>query len=226
MTGNLLVWVFAASFLGFAISAIFAGWMKLSRNRFLVSYVILAAIFLYSFVLANHLDLRAILTENLVWGFLTGMLVSIFLVINVKSQPASRQSEGAKLAFDITWPGFIYGLVDALFLNVMPVVAVFLATAQLPWTGSLLGKVIVAILALVASLLVTLTYHLGYPEFRNKRVLMVLVGNSLITLAYLVSGNPFGSLISHSVMHMAAVLQGPETTIQLPPHHRPYFELG
>ena len=48
----------------------------------------------------------------------------------------------------------------------------------------------------------------------------------LITLAFLLSGNPLGSLISHTTMHLAAVLQGPETTIQLPPHYRTSFNHG
>ena len=64
----------------------------------------------------------------------------------------------------------------------------------------------------------TLTYHVGYAEFRNRSVGLVLVGNSLITLAYLLSTNPLGAILSHTAMHVAAVIQGPETTIQLPPH--------
>lgn len=43
---------------------------------------------------------------------------------------------------------------------------------------------------------------------------------------FLLSGNPFGSLISHTVMHLAAVLQGPETTIQLPPHYQVGYKLS
>jgi hypothetical protein len=58
----------------------------------------------------------------------------------------------------------------------------------------------------------------GYKEFRNKSVGLVLVGNTLITLAYLLSTNPLGAILSHTAMHVAAVIQGPETTIQLPPH--------
>jgi hypothetical protein len=59
---------------------------------------------------------------------------------------------------------------------------------------------------------------LGYSELRNKSIGLVLVGNSLITLAYLLSTNPLGALLSHTIMHIAATVQGPETTIQLPPH--------
>jgi hypothetical protein len=203
---SLIGWVIAASILGFLISAVFAGWMNLTRNRFLIPYVILVFIFLYGFITQNKIDVAALLMNNPGWGILAGALVSIFLVKNVKSQPASRQSEGKELVLDIAWPGLVYGLTDAVFLNVMPVVAVLVGTSQFAWAGSVFGKVAVGAVALLASLLVTLTYHLGYPEFRSKRVLLVLVRNSLITLAYLVSGNPLGSIISHPVMHIAAVV--------------------
>jgi hypothetical protein len=138
--------------------------------------------------------------------------------MNVRSQQPSRQSQGAELILDLAWLGLVYGMIDALFLNVMPVLAVWQGFAPFAWTASLAGRIFVAIMALAASLLVTLTYHLGYSEFRNRQVGLVLVGNSLITLAFLLSSNPLGALISHPVMHLAAVFQGPETTLQLPPH--------
>jgi hypothetical protein len=81
-----------------------------------------------------------------------------------------------------------------------------------------LANVGVGILALLASLLVALAYHLGYCEYRNRSVGLVLAGNAVITLAYLLSASPLGALISHTLMHIAATLQGPETTLQLPPH--------
>lgn len=213
-------WVIAASILGFAISAVFAGWLKFSRSRFLIPYVSLITIFLYSFAISSEIDVATFLTTNLIWGILAGGLVSIFLVKTVRAQPLSRQSSGVALLFDLTWAGLVYGLIDALFLNVMPVAAVWFGASHFGWSTTVMGRIAVAVMGLFASLLVTLTYHLGYPEFRNKQVGMVLAGNSIITLAFLLSGSPLGSMISHTAMHIAAVLQGPETTIQLPPHHR------
>ena len=140
---------------------------------------------------------------------------------NVRSQPESRQMEGGELVLDLAWLGLAYGLIDALFLNVLPVLSVWQGFTVLGWTDSLWGKIAVGALGLAASLLVALTYHLGYPEFRNRKVGLVLVGNGLITLAYVLSTNPLGAMISHTVMHLAAVLRGPETTIQLPPHLEP-----
>ena len=221
MTGELwssLAWVLGAGLLGFAVSALFSGWLKLSRRRFLIAYVLLTAVFLYGFAWLGAIDVATLIGENWIAGVVAGVLVGAFLVRNVRSQPASRQSRGGELALDLGWLGLVYGLVDALFLNVMPVVAVWQGFAASQWSASFWGKVLIGVVALAASLLVTLAYHVGYPEFRNRKVGLVLVGNSLITLAYLVSGNPLGALISHTAMHLAAVLQGPETTIQLPPH--------
>ncbi len=210
----------AAGVLGYGISAVFAGWLKLGRRRYLVPYVGLVSLFLYGFVALNEIDLVSMLTANWVWGTLVGTLVSVFLVKTVRAQPLSRQSSGMDLFVDISWAGLVYGLVDALFLNVIPVVAVWLGASSSGWAVTPVGKIGVGAAGLFASLLVTLTYHLGYPEFRNRKVGMVLAGNSVITLAFLLSGSPLGSILSHTVMHIAAVLQGAETTIQLPPHYR------
>jgi peptidoglycan/LPS O-acetylase OafA/YrhL len=166
-----------------------------------------------------EIDISTTLSNNWLGGALFGLLSSIFLVRHVHSQPATRQHTGISLAFDIGWTGLIYGLMDALLLNVMPVLAIQAVFAGTSWANTLLGKIGLGVLAMLGSLLITLTYHLGYPEFRNKKIVKVLVGNSIMTLAVLLARNPLGALISHPVMHIAAVLRGPETTIQLPPHY-------
>lgn len=213
-----IAWIVAAGLLGFSISAIFAGRFRLSRRLFLIPYVALTALFLYTFLRWSDLNVRALLADNWPAGVIAGLLVGAFLVFNVRSQPQSRQATGQELVLDLTWLGLVYGAVDALFLNIMPVIAVWQALSAAAWPASWLTNIAASALALAASLLVTLTYHLGYPEFRNRSVGLVLLGNALITLAFLLSANPLGALVSHTLMHLAAVIQGPETTIQLPPH--------
>jgi hypothetical protein len=212
-------WITGASILGFTISTIFAGWLKLPRNRFLLVYVPLTGAFLYAFALLNNLNVIAIASRQWFLGVIGAAIASVFLIRHVKSQPVTRQNSGVRLAMEMCWAGLIYGLTDALLLNVMPVLVVGSWASALDWPGTLWGKISIGLIGLGASMLVALTYHLGYPEFRNKKVLTVLVGNSVITLAFLLSGNPLGSIISHTIMHIAAVLQGPETTVQLPPHY-------
>lgn len=217
---SMIVWLIAACFVGFAVSAIFSSWMKLSRRLFLIPYVALVGIFLSAFTILNGMDIPALFSTNWVWGLLAGGLASVFLVLTVSRQPASRQSSGPAFVLDLTWSGLVYGLVDALFLNVLPVAAIGMGMSQFGWAATLSGKIAVAAFGLFASLLVTFTYHWGYTEFRNKKVSLVLAGNSIITLAFIISGSLLGSILSHTAMHVAAVFQGPETTIQLPPHYQ------
>jgi hypothetical protein len=215
---SFLLWIVVACVLGFGLSAVFSGWLDLRRRFFLIPYVALVGGFLYTFTRLAALDLQALVSHHLLWGVLAGLAVGTFMVMNVRSQPSSRGSTGGGLLLDIAWLGVVYGGIDALFLNVMPVLAVLTALSRFAWTGTWLGKAGIGLIALCASLAVTLAYHLGYREFRNKRVGLVLVGNAIITLGYLLSGNPLAALIGHIVMHLAAAVQGPETTIQLPPH--------
>jgi hypothetical protein len=219
-------WVIAACALGFAITAIFTWRLKLPRNRFLIPYVGLVGLFLWAFLVLDRIDAAGILRKNWAWGVVIGLLVSIVLIRNVQLQPRSRQADGAGLALDLTWPGLIYGLTDGLFLSVMPVVAMSAGLSQFGWSTTMTGKIGVGLIGLLASLLVAVAYHLGYPEFHGERMRFVWIGNGIITLAFLVSGNPLASMISHAVMHMAAVLQGAETTVQLPPHYQATAKAG
>jgi hypothetical protein len=123
------------------------------------------------------------------------------------------------LAFDLLWLGGVYGILDALLLSVMPVLATWQALSKLGWTFGWPGRVVAGAVALAASLLVTAAYHLGYPEFRGPEVVSPIIGNGICSLAYLLTTNPVAAVASHVAMHVAALLHGLETTVQLPPHY-------
>ncbi len=90
---------------------------------------------------------------------------------------------------------------------------------MLGWTEHWYGKVLVGIAALAASLLVTAAYHLGYPEIQGPQVVYPLIGNGVMSLSYLLTMNPLSAVLSHIAMHVAVVLHGINTTLQLPPHY-------
>jgi hypothetical protein len=46
-----------------------------------------------------------------------------------------------------------------------------------------------------------------------------LIGNAIVTAGYLATRNPMTPLVSHVMMHGAAVVHGMEATAQLPPHY-------
>lgn len=213
-------WIVAAAVLGFAITAVFAGLLRLQRSIFLVIYLALAVPFLYVFLHWSKLSIIELIRHNWVWGLIAAVLVGAFTVRNILSQPTSPHSQGLSLVFDIAWLGIIYGTLDALFLSVVPVLATWQAFSTLGLTNTLPGKVLVGAIALIASLLVTVAYHLGYPEYRvTGGVMGPSIGNGVISLGYILTNNPISAVFSHVAMHIAGVLQGPATVMQLPPHY-------
>ena len=215
-----LGWIVLAGLLGFAISFLFAGLLHLPRRIYLVPYIVLAGLFLYSFISWSDIPFRELIRHNWVWGLVGAVLLSVFTVKNVLSQPISPRSKGFSLAFDVLWLGVIYGLTDALLLSVLPVLAAWQAFTLLGWTISGPGRMAAAVIAILASLLVTTAYHLGYPEYRGKGMIGPVIGNSTMTLGYLLTANPLAAMLSHIAMHIAGVLQGPASVTQLPPHYQ------
>jgi hypothetical protein len=214
-----LLWVLAAGFVGFGITATFAGRLRMRRTTMLIPYVVLTGAFLYSYVAWSGIDVAQLLADRWLWGVVGGAVVGALMVRNVTSQPSAPRPRGARLAFQIAWWGVIYGALDGLFLTVMPVLAAQRAFATLAWSATWYGEILTGIVALLASAYVTIAYHAGYPEFRNNTLLLPIAGNNIISLAYLLLENPLTAIIAHAVMHVAAVLHGSEGTVQLPPHH-------
>jgi hypothetical protein len=213
------LWILIASVFGFAISAIFTGWLKLPRNVYLLLYIPLTGALFALFVYSTGISLKDVLIHNWYWG-LVGAIVALFLVIrNVLSQPSSPRNKGFALLRDILWPGFLYGLVDSLLLSVLPILAVKEALTNAVWAESWTGQIGFGAIALVASFIVTAIYHLGYVEFRNKKVFWTVFGNGIMSLAFLLTMNPFAAILPHAAMHITAMIHGRETTGQVPPHY-------
>lgn len=212
-------WVLAAGLLGFGLSMTFAGILRLPRNLFLIPYIGIAGLFFYAYLRWSGFSVSELIRHNWIWGIVAAIAIAAFTVKNVLSQPVSPRSGGLALLFDLLWSGVAYGTMDALLLTVVPVLAIWQAFTLLNWTASLPGKILVGVIALFASILVTGVYHLGYPEYRGTGLMGPVIGNSTFTLGYLLTNNPLAAIVSHVSMHIAAVLHGPASVIQLPPHY-------
>ncbi|HTP09180.1 MAG TPA: hypothetical protein VMP08_13080 [Anaerolineae bacterium] len=214
-----LLWIPAAALLGFAVAAIFAGLLHLPRRIYLIPYVALVGLFLYAFLRWSEISLTELFSQNWIWGVIGAVVIGAFLVRNISSQPVSARASGLPLAFDLLWSGVVYGLIDALLLSVLPVLATWYAFSSLGWTNTWLGTIAVGVLAFIASLFVTVCYHLGYSEYRVPRgVVGPSIGNGIMTVGYVLTNNPITAIFSHMAMHIASVWRGPASVMQLPPH--------
>jgi hypothetical protein len=214
-----LLWVAAAALFGFGITAVFAGWLEVSRSWLVLVYATLTAPLFVGYMRWAHLDVAGLIKHHWVWGVVGAFVVSAFLIAAVTRQETSARPEGLALAGDLMWLGMVYGLTDALLLNVLPALATWRALTQRGWTDRWSGRIAAGLLAVLASVLVTAAYHLGYPEFRGEDLKDPVIGNSIMSIGYVLTQNPLTAILSHIVMHIAAVLQGAESTTQLPPHY-------
>jgi hypothetical protein len=211
------MWLAAAALLGFAVPAIFSLRLHWERSLFVVPYVAVIGAFVGVFLVRTGVALRE-LTRAWALGLAGAAAVGTFVVANVLGQPGSARPEGAPLVWALIWLGLAYGLADALFLNVMPTLAVqgagFLDT-QPGWRLRLSR----GSLALIASGATAAAYHLGFAEFHGQSLIAPIFGNVIITLGYVVTRSPLAAIGAHVAMHVAAVLHGAETVVQLPPHY-------
>jgi hypothetical protein len=120
------------------------------------------------------------------------------------------------LAWLIFWRGLVYGGIDGLFLSSFPWIVTWRAfdVGKKPWSG----KITAGFLAWLFILVVTTAYHLGYSDFRSRKIIQPNIGNTIISVPTLVSANPIGSPITHAIMHIAAIIHCPKTELFLPPH--------
>ena len=204
-------WAAAAGALGFIISAVFSSLLQLPRSPFVLAHASAVGLFAALFVERGGLD-RSGRRWHTGYALLAGLALGGILVQGVISQPGGTAPRGLELAAGLAWYGLVYGASDALLLTIIPVRALTGSETKsgLPWRG---------VAALASSLLVTALYHAGFEEFRGASLLQPLIGNAIVTIGYLLTGNPATPLVAHAIMHGAAVLHGMEGTTQLPPHY-------
>lgn len=211
-------WPLMAAGVGLTSSLIFSSALQLPREAFVAFWTLAATAFLAWYLAAQHVDLRVQLRRRWVSGLVGGVLLGALLAAQVFAQPASVRANGLTLVGELLGLGFVYGVVDAMMLTVVPVLSLYgmrqaselqVAGARYRW----------AVVALLGSALVAAAYHAGFAEFRGPQLRQPIIGNVLITLSYLLTGSPVAPIVSHVLMHVAAVLHGAATTSQLPPHY-------
>ena len=211
-------WVLVAAAAGFVSAAVFTMILGLDRRTFVAAWSAVAAVLWAAYARQEQVRLRVQLARRLPSGIVIGSIAGAILVLSVLRQPASPAPAGAALALDLFWLGGVYGAVDALILSVLPVLALYGTRPGEPEPAAAerLGR---AAMALAGSALVTAAYHAGFREFQGPELLLPVLSNVGMTACYLISGSAAAPIVAHVAMHVAAVVHGAATTVQLPPHY-------
>jgi hypothetical protein len=211
-----LAWIPAGAGTSFLASFLFGDLLTLPVDLYYLIYFAIIVGFLLFYVSATGLELRPVLSRRLLPAMVLGAVVALAMVRNVLARPPTEPLAGAVLVWALGWRGVVYGLVDGLILHAFPWLVVWRALGA--EEGGYRRKVQAGFLAWAAILLVTTAYHLGYSDFRSRKIVQPNVGSTIMSVPTLLSANPVASLLPHVALHVTAVVHSPETDLFLPPH--------
>jgi hypothetical protein len=212
-------WILAAAAIGFAISAIGAQGLHLPRHWIVMALAISVTPLIAAYARSKRLDIAGMIRHHWVWALVRGVAMGLILVVLVLPDDPTAPPRGTELAFDVVWLGAVYGAAEALLVNVLPMMAAWQIFVHAGLTRTIRGKVAAWLFTIVANLLVTSAYNLGFPEFRGPEISGPVTSNFLIGVGFVMAPNPMISIVSHVVLHIASVLAGSDGPVNLPPHY-------
>jgi len=190
--------------------------LALQHDVYYLVYFAVTIALVATFVRVEQVDVAEIFRQRWRWSLGAGVVLAAFLVFNVfKTSDATARPHGAYFVFELLWRGVGYGIVDTLLLTIFPC---FVAYKLLHGhAAGLTGKLRFTALMLPLVLLVTATYHLGYPQYRQDGLSRPETGNVLISIPTFATVNPVGSIVAHVSQHITAVTHAYESRIFNPP---------
>jgi hypothetical protein len=210
-----LAWFAFGALVAFLIPYLGTSVLNLQHDAYYLVYFAATLALLGTWATVEQVDVAGAFRRQWPWSVVIGLAVAAFVVVNVLGTDATARPGGALLVFDVLWRGVGYGIVDALLLTGFPcLIAYRILDGRIGGVG---GRLRLTALALPLVVLITATYHLGYPQYREDGVQKPEIGNTLISIPAFATANPAGSVVAHVSMHVAAVLHCYETPTFLPP---------
>ena len=211
-----LVWFALVCCVAFLLPYLGVSVLDLQHDLFYLAYFAVTIALIGSYVWFEQVDVGHVFRARWGWSLGVGVVIAAFLVFNVfRTEDATERPNGVYFLFELLWRGVGYGIVDTLLLTVFPC---FVAYQLLHGrVGGLKGKARFTALALPLVIILTATYHLGYPQYRDDGLSRPETGNVLISIPTFVTANPVGSFVAHVSQHVTAVTHSYESDIFNPP---------
>jgi hypothetical protein len=203
-----LLWLSGIALASFLVSWVLTDVFHVRRGPYVGVLAVVAAGLTIAYLSWSDLGV-AFWTQNLAWGLFGAVLTGAILARGVSRISALHAAHRLE-AGEGVWEGIVYGTSEGLLLSVLPVVVVWQGFARTSgWSGVVAGAV-----ALSASALVIVVHHLGYREFRNRRIIQPLFACLVLSVGYLLTGSPIAAMGGHIVLHLTMLRRG----MELPPH--------
>jgi hypothetical protein len=217
--GRHLAWLGFGIGLSFLVPFVLADTLELQRDVYYGIYGAVVTLLFAGWMRDTGQSLRELCARRWRWALVLGaVFAAVSVAIVLGSEDATSHPGGIEFVAALAWRGVFYGAADGLLLSAFPILVVFAA-----FTGSRLrqargGLVAVGAIAMLASVLITATYHVGYEDFRSEKLRKPITGDLVWSVPTLATLNPIGAPIAHVGLHVAAVAHSYDTDLFLPPH--------
>lgn len=211
-----LAWFVLICAAAFLIPYLGVSVLDLQHDLYYLGYFALTIGLVGAYARVERVQVADVFRSRWRWSVGIGVLLAVVLVVNVfATDDATARPHGLYFVFELLWRGVGYGLVDTLLLTVVPCLIAYQVLRK--QVDGLKGKLRFTALMLPLVIIVTATYHWGYPQFREDGVRRPETGNILISLPTFATVNPAGSIVAHVSQHVAAVAHSYESEIFVPP---------
>jgi membrane protease YdiL (CAAX protease family) len=212
-------WLASGFVVAFAVPFLLADALEINRDLFYGLYAIAVLGLIRLWARSTGYDLVAAVKRRWMWAVgLGAAFAGVMAFMVVRTEDTTARPDGLELIGAVVWRGVVYGVTDGLLLSVFPILVIFAAFAGSRLNDRFAGKVVIGVVALIASLAMTAVYHFGYSDFRSDKVGKPLTGDVLWSVPTLVTLNPVGAPIAHAGLHVSAVMHSYDTDTFLPPH--------
>jgi hypothetical protein len=211
-----LAWYAGVCAVAFLVPYLGVSVLDLHHDLFYLVYFAITSAVVVTYVRVERVDVAEIFRGRRRWSLGVGVVLAGFLVFNVfKTADGTARPHGAYFVFELLWRGVGYGIVDTLLLTIFPCfVAYRLLRGQV---AGLKGRLRFTALMLPLVIVLTATYHWGYPQYRQDGLSRPETGNVLISVPTFATANPVGSIVAHVSQHITAVTHAYESRIFNPP---------
>jgi hypothetical protein len=211
-----LLWLLGVAAASFAVAWLSGTRLRIRKPAYIPLLLLTTVGLAVGYVRWAGLDLTDVLTARWGWGLAGAAVAGLLLVLPASRQPVDRPIHGRRLAGALVWEGVVYGTAEGVLLSALPAFMTWQLVHSLGWTGAA-GAVARWTLPVLAGAAVVVIHHLGYWSCRNRILVPITLGLSVLSIAFLVTGSWLAPAVAHIFLHGVLDVRGSE----MPPHDRP-----
>lgn len=211
-----LLWLGGVGFAAFAIAWLSGTRLRIRRPVYIPILVAMTGGLTAGYVEWLGIGVARVFTARWGWGLVAAGVAGVILGFGMTRQPVTRKLHGRQLTWALVWEGVVYGIAEGVLLSALPAFITWQMLHSLGWAGTA-GAVARWTLPVAAAAGVIVVHHLGYWNCRNRILIPITWGCSLLTVGYLVTASMVAPTLGHILLHFAGDIHG----VEMPPVERP-----